>query len=218
MGSLFASSLQQQILKMDVMAMTPIEALNALYKLQDEAKREGGDYERTKSAIIRSKYSESDRCGEVVEKPASVVKELVENSLDAGADNIEVTIFGGGTEYIRVVDNGSGMSEENAKLAVLRHATSKIRVAEDLLHLNTLGFRGEALPSIASVSNFQLLTRPVTEEFATSIKIEGGDQAECILLAGTLVRRLLLRIYFLMFRPGVNFYVLYRLKAVISVN
>ena len=76
--------------------------------------------------------------GEVVEKPASVVKELVENSLDAGADNIEVTIFGGGTEYIRVVDNGSGMSEENAKLAVLRHATSKIRVAVDLLHLNTL--------------------------------------------------------------------------------
>lgn len=122
--------------------------------------------------------------GEVVEKPASVVKELVENSLDAGADNIEVTIFGGGTEYIRVVDNGSGMSEENAKLAVLRHATSKIRAAEDLLHLNTLGFRGEALPSIASVSNFQLLTRPVTEEFATSIKIEGGDQAECIATGG----------------------------------
>lgn len=122
--------------------------------------------------------------GEVVEKPASVVKELVENSLDAGADNIEVTIFGGGTEYIRVVDNGSGMSEENAKLAVLRHATSKIRAAEDLLHLNTLGFRGEALPSIASVSNFQLLTRPVTEDFATSIKIEGGDQAECIATGG----------------------------------
>ncbi|MCD8359955.1 MAG: DNA mismatch repair endonuclease MutL [Acidaminococcaceae bacterium] len=122
--------------------------------------------------------------GEVVEKPASVVKELVENSLDAGADNIEVTIFGGGTEYIRVVDNGSGMSEENAKLAVLRHATSKIRAAEDLLHLNTLGFRGEALPSIASISNFQLLTRPVTEDFATSIKIEGGDQAECIATGG----------------------------------
>lgn len=122
--------------------------------------------------------------GEVVEKPASVVKELVENSLDAGADNVEITIFGGGTEYIRVVDNGSGMSEENAKLAVLRHATSKIRAAEDLLHLNTLGFRGEALPSIASVSNFQLLTRPVTEEFATSIKIDGGDQAECIATGG----------------------------------
>lgn len=122
--------------------------------------------------------------GEVVEKPASVVKELVENSLDAGADNIEITIFGGGTEYIRVVDNGSGMSEDNAKLAVLRHATSKIKTAEDLLHLHTLGFRGEALPSIASVSKFNLLTRPATEEFATSIKIDGGNEAECIATGG----------------------------------
>ncbi len=117
--------------------------------------------------------------GEVVEKPASVVKELVENALDAGADKIEVTIFAGGTEYIRVVDNGSGMSEENAKLAVLRHATSKIRQAEDLMSLNTLGFRGEALPSIASVSNFTLLTRPEAEEFATSIRIDGGENMEC---------------------------------------
>lgn len=117
--------------------------------------------------------------GEVVEKPASVVKELVENALDAGANKIEVTIFAGGTEYIRVVDNGSGMSEENAKLAVLRHATSKITTAEDLMSLNTLGFRGEALPSIASVSNFTLLTRPEAEEFATSIRIDGGDEVEC---------------------------------------
>ena len=155
--------------------------------------------------------------GEVVEKPASVVKELVENSLDAGADNIEVTIFGGGTEYIRVVDNGSGMSEENAKLAVLRHATSKIRVAEDLLHLNTLGFRGEALPSIASVSNFQLLTRPVTEEFATSIKIEGGDQAECIATVQTesryiseLITKLALS------RPDVRFKLVSNDKEVLS--
>lgn len=88
------------------------------------------------------------------------------------------------------------MSEENAKLAVLRHATSKIRVAEDLLHLNTLGFRGEALPSIASVSNFQLLTRPVTEEFATSIKLKAAIRQNVLLLAGTRVRRSLLRIYF----------------------
>ncbi len=117
--------------------------------------------------------------GEVVEKPASVVKELVENALDAGADKIEVTIFEGGTQYIRVADNGSGMTEANAKLAVLRHATSKIRAAEDLMSLHTLGFRGEALPSIASVSNFQLLTRPADEEFATSIRIDGGDQTEC---------------------------------------
>ena len=116
--------------------------------------------------------------GEVVEKPASVVKELVENALDAGASQIDVTTFGGGTEYIRVVDNGCGMSEANARLAVLRHATSKIVKAEDLFTLNTLGFRGEALPSIASVSNFTLLTRPADEDLATSVHIDGGTNME----------------------------------------
>lgn len=116
--------------------------------------------------------------GEVVEKPASVVKELVENALDAGASQIDVTTFGGGTEYIRVVDNGCGMSEANARLAVLRHATSKIVKAEDLMSLHTLGFRGEALPSIASVSNFTLLTRPADEDMATSVRIDGGENME----------------------------------------
>ena len=123
--------------------------------------------------------------GEVVEKPASVVKELVENALDAGADKIEVTIFAGGTEYIRVTDNGCGMSEADAKMAVLRHATSKLTKAEDLLSLNTLGFRGEALPSIASVSNFTLLTRPESEEFATSVHIDGGDNTEVTASGGS---------------------------------
>lgn len=123
--------------------------------------------------------------GEVVEKPASVVKELVENALDAGADKIEVTIFAGGTEYIRVNDNGCGMSEADAKMAVLRHATSKLTKAEDLLSLNTLGFRGEALPSIASVSNFTLLTRPESEEFATSVHIDGGENTEVTASGGS---------------------------------
>ena len=123
--------------------------------------------------------------GEVVDKPASVVKELVENALDAGADKIEVTIFAGGTEYIRVTDNGCGMSEADAKMAVLRHATSKLTKAEDLLSLNTLGFRGEALPSIASVSNFTLLTRPESEEFATSVHIDGGENTEVTASGGS---------------------------------
>ena len=116
--------------------------------------------------------------GEVVEKPASVVKELVENALDAGASQIDVTTYGGGTEYIRVVDNGCGMSEANARLAVLRHATSKIVKAEDLMSLKTLGFRGEALPSIASVSQFTLLTRPQDQDLATSVHIDGGESME----------------------------------------
>ena len=123
--------------------------------------------------------------GEVVEKPASVVKELVENALDAGASQIDVTTFGGGTEYIRVVDNGCGMSEANARLAVLRHATSKIVKAEDLMTLQTLGFRGEALPSIASVSNFTLLTRPADEDLATSVHIEGGENMDVTSTGGS---------------------------------
>ncbi len=114
--------------------------------------------------------------GEVVEKPASVVKELVENALDAGATKIQVTTVDGGTEFIRVTDNGSGMNRANAQVAILRHATSKLRSAEDLLALGTLGFRGEALPSIASVSCFDLVTRVADEEMATHIHIDGGSQ------------------------------------------
>ncbi|NPV26035.1 MAG: DNA mismatch repair endonuclease MutL [Firmicutes bacterium] len=112
--------------------------------------------------------------GEVVERPASVVKELVENSIDAGSTVIQIELEEAGLKQIRVTDNGSGMSAEDAQLALARHATSKIRAAADLLQVGTLGFRGEALPSIAAVSRLELTTR--TPEMATAVRliVEGG--------------------------------------------
>ena len=129
--------------------------------------------------------------GEVVERPASVVKELVENAMDAGATAVEVEIMGGGTSFIRVTDNGRGMTGEDARAAILRHATSKIAAASDLETIATLGFRGEALPTIASVSHFSLLTRQATDDLGTRVDISGGgtpmiEDAGCAV--GTSVR------------------------------
>ena len=118
--------------------------------------------------------------GEVVERPASVIKELIENSIDASATNIEVEIGDGGVAYMRITDNGIGMTEEDARLAILRHATSKIQQVEDLFDIASLGFRGEALASIASVSHFSLTTRKADSDFGTRITVDGGTFTDCI--------------------------------------
>jgi DNA mismatch repair protein MutL len=126
--------------------------------------------------------------GEVVERPASVVKEMLENSLDAGATRIKINVEAGGKKLIQITDNGCGMVRDDAMLAFERHATSKIKNAEDLLSVATLGFRGEALPSIASVSRLRLETRAAEEASGTVIEINGGKIArveEAGLPAGT---------------------------------
>src|SRR6266496_555963 len=115
--------------------------------------------------------------GEVVERPASVVKEMLENSLDAGATRIKISVEAGGKKLIQITDNGCGMVRDDAMLAFERHATSKIKNTEDLLSIATLGFRGEALPSIASVARLHLETRTQEEAAGTVVEINGGKIA-----------------------------------------
>ena len=130
--------------------------------------------------------------GEVVERPASVVKELVENALDAHARRIRIAVEFGGKKSIRVEDDGIGMEPDDARLAIERHATSKIASPEDLAAIRTLGFRGEALPSIASVSHFVLRTRARDGVTGTEIRVDGGtvvSVGEVGTPPGTCVRR-----------------------------
>jgi DNA mismatch repair protein MutL len=127
--------------------------------------------------ILSENVANKIAAGEVVERPASVVKELLENSLDAGATRIKISVEAGGKRLIQIVDNGCGMVRDDAMLAFERHATSKMKDAEDLLSISTLGFRGEALPSIASVSRLRIETRTPEDEAGTVIEINGGKIA-----------------------------------------
>src|SRR2546425_2292320 len=128
--------------------------------------------------------------GEVVERPASVVKELVENAIDAGARRLGIHIELGGKKEVRVEDDGEGMDADDARLAIERHATSKIRRADDLAAIRTLGFRGEALPSIASVSHLLLRTRARGRPGGTELRVNGGalaSEMEAAASEGTVV-------------------------------
>src|SRR5215469_8140757 len=129
--------------------------------------------------ILPDQVANKIAAGEVVERPASVVKELLENSLDAGASSLRVEIDSGGKRLVRIVDDGCGMLRDDALLAFERHATSKLRDVKDLLSIATLGFLGEALPSIASVSRLLLETRSAEETTGTRIEIAGGKMLRC---------------------------------------
>ncbi|MGA7833316.1 MAG: DNA mismatch repair endonuclease MutL, partial [Terracidiphilus sp.] len=124
--------------------------------------------------VLSDQVANQIAAGEVVDRPASVVKELLENALDAGASRIRIEVEAGGRKLIRIADDGCGMNRDDALLAFERHATSKLRSVDDLLSIATLGFRGEALPSIASVARVTLETRAEGEEAGTRIEIAGG--------------------------------------------
>lgn len=128
--------------------------------------------------VLDKEIANQIAAGEVIERPASIVKELIENSIDAGATQITIEISGGGAAYLRITDNGSGIYREDVIPAFYRHATSKIRSSEDLFSIRTLGFRGEALASIAAVARVEMMTKQAEEESGTFLSIEGGEVKE----------------------------------------
>ena len=125
--------------------------------------------------ILPEKVANQIAAGEVIERPASVVRELLDNSIDAGANRIDIKIEEGGKRLIRLRDNGTGMSKDDMLLSLERHATSKISSVSDLFSINTLGFRGEALPSICAVSRMEITSRPEGQLVGYRLKAEGGE-------------------------------------------
>jgi DNA mismatch repair protein MutL len=140
--------------------------------------------------VLPQSVAELIAAGEVVDRPSSIVKELVENAIDAGATRISIEIRNGGVSYIRVSDNGSGMSKEDVPLAFIRHATSKISQKNDLDSISTLGFRGEALPSVAAVSRVKVTTRTANQPIGSCFMIDGSgntEQTDCGCAVGTVI-------------------------------
>ena len=180
-----AMDLVEEIRALDVMSMTPIEALNTLFTLKEKARKAYSNqrYKKERKAAVEDRpilklnqeLIGKIAAGEVVESPASAIKELVENSLDAGATCVTVEIRDGGIAYLRVTDNGRGIRARDVRMALERHATSKITKSDDLFALHTLGFRGEALASIAAVSKLTITTRSIHEETGTRAINEGGE-------------------------------------------
>ena len=147
----------------------------------------------SKIKVMSTALSNRIAAGEVIERPASVVKELVENSIDAGSSFVSVEIERAGSKLIAVTDNGCGMDAEDARLALEQHGTSKLLSEDDLEHIMTLGFRGEAIPSIASVSNFTMFTRPADSPEGTRIDCHGGDEVKVSPCGGNVGTRIEVR-------------------------
>ncbi|MFB6098337.1 MAG: DNA mismatch repair endonuclease MutL, partial [Salinibacter sp.] len=140
--------------------------------------------------VMSDRLANQIAAGEVVQRPASVAKELIENALDAGANSVEVLLKDAGSTLVQVIDDGCGMSPEDAERCFERHATSKVRSVDDLERIRTLGFRGEALASIAAVAQVTLKTKRVEDEAGTLVRVEGGKQVEkrpCAIPDGTSV-------------------------------
>ena len=158
-----------------------------------------------KIAVLDQNTIDKIAAGEVVERPSSVVKELVENAIDAGATAVTVEIGDGGKKLIRITDNGSGIDAGQVPMAFMRHATSKIEKVEDLSHIVSLGFRGEALSSIAAVSQVELITKTPSAITGVRYVIEGGREQSMEELGAPDGTTFLVRNLFIMFLPEASF-------------